>query len=219
MPDTLDFQLVRAKLRVMTPGDTSDVVRAFAANVADGKAANVDAERYGYGYALLRARRYDDARAEARKLVDKSPGNLFYRILQADIEMSAGRSEIGLQYYAAAYKRSPLYYPLAISYAQALVRSQRSRDAEPIIRASLEQRPDDPMLYEVLSQAANANGKIAESHQALAENYYLRGNPNAAIEQLQLASRSAGNNFYLQSSVEARIQAIKEEVALLTGKK
>jgi predicted Zn-dependent protease len=218
-PDTPDFQLVRAKLRAAAPGDPADIVRTFAANVAEGKAANLDAERYAYGLALMRAQRYDAARTEVQKLVDRSPVNLFYRILQAELELAAGRSDLGLQYYAGAYKRSAAYYPLAISYARALVRTKRARDAEPIIRATLEQRPDDPALYELLSQADDATGKIAESHQALAEHYYLRGNPNAAIEQLQLASRRAGDNFYLQSSVEARIQAIKEEVALLSGKK
>jgi predicted Zn-dependent protease len=219
VPDTLDFQLVRSKLRAAAPGDPADLVRAFAANVAEGKTANLDAERYAYALALMRAQRYDTARNEVQKLVDRSPANLFYRILQAEAEMAAGHSDLGLQYYAGAYKRSASYYPLAIDYARALVRTKRAREAEPIIRATLEQRPDDPALYELLSQAADANGKIPESHQALAENYYLRGNPNAAIEQLQLASRHAGNNFYLQSSVEARIQAIKEEVALLSGKK
>ena len=34
VPDTLDFQLVRAKLRVMMPGDTSDAVRAFLTDLA-----------------------------------------------------------------------------------------------------------------------------------------------------------------------------------------
>jgi beta-barrel assembly-enhancing protease len=219
VPDTLDFQLVRAKLRASASTDTTDLVRAFANNIAEGKSANVEAERYGYALALLRARQYDNARTEARKLADRSPNNLYYRILQAEIEMAAGRSDAGLQLYANAYKRSPSYYPLALNYARALVRSKRAQDAEPIIRATLQQRPDDPALYQILSQAAGTNGKVAESHQALAEYYYLNGNLNSAIEQLQLASRRAGNNFYLQSSVEARMQAIKEEVALLSGKK
>lgn len=219
VPDSLDFHLVQAKLRATAPGEPADVVRAFAANVAEGRSANIEAERYGYALALLRARQYDAARAEARKLVDRTPANSFYRILQADIELAAGRTDDGLQHYANAYRRDPSYYPLALNYARALVRNKRTREAEPIIRASIKQRPDEPALYELLSQAAGANGKIAEAHQAQAEHYYLRGDAGAAIEQLQMASRYAGNNFYLQSSLEARIQAIREEVALVSDKK
>src|SRR5581483_224234 len=64
VPDSLDFHLVQAKLRAGAPGDPSDIVRAFAANVADEKSTNMEAERYGYALALERARRYDEARAQ-----------------------------------------------------------------------------------------------------------------------------------------------------------
>jgi predicted Zn-dependent protease len=66
----------------------------------------------------------------------------------------------------------------------------------------------------MLAQAAGGSGAKYESHKAMAEHYYLSGNPHAAIEQLQLAARFAGDSFYLQSSIEARIAAIKEEIAL-----
>lgn len=219
VPDSIDFQLVRARLRANAPGDAADIVRTFANNIAEGKSTNMDAERYGYALALLRTRQYDTARGIAQKLVDRAPDNLYYLLLQAEIEIGSGHSETGLQTYAAAYKRHPSSYPLAIHYTNALIRTKHERDAEPIIRAAIAQRPDDPLLYALLSQTASANGKLPESHQALAEHYYLNGNFHAAIEQLQLASRYAGNNFYLQSSLEARIQAIKEEVALLSEKK
>ncbi|MFL6648970.1 MAG: tetratricopeptide repeat protein, partial [Sulfurifustaceae bacterium] len=219
VPDSVDFQLVRARLRANAPGDAADIARGFANNIAEGKSTNMDAERYGYALALLRARQYDTARTVARRLADHAPDNMYYRVVQAEIEMASGRTDTGLQMYANAYKRSPSYYPLAIRYTSALIRAKHEREAEPIIRAAIAQRPDDPLLYDLLSQATGANGKVPESHQALAEHYYLNGDLNAAIEQLQLASRYAGNNFYLQSSLEARIQAIKEEVALVSQKK
>jgi beta-barrel assembly-enhancing protease len=219
VPDSLSFQLVRAKVRATAPGDPEEIVRTFAANVADKRTTYMEAERYGYAVALLRARHYDSARAETQRLVEHAPMNPFYRILQARVELAAGRMEPGLRIYADAYQRDPSYYPLAVDYARALVSADRAPQAEPILRASLKQRPDDPALYKLLSQSLAAAGKNAESHQALAEYYHLNGNPNAAIEQLQLASRQAGNNFYLQSSIEARIQAIKDEVALLSDKK
>lgn len=219
VPDSLDFRLVQAKLRAIAPGDPADIVRTFAANVEDQKSTNIDAERYGYAVALVRAQRYDAARGQIRRLLAHSPNNLFYRILQAQTEIEAGHIQAGLRYYADTYQHEPTYYPLAIDYARALVRNDHAPEAEPILRAALKDRPDDPQLYKLLSESLAAAGKTAESHQALAEHYYLNGNPNAAIEQLQLASRNAGNNFYLQSSVEARIQAIREEVALLSNKK
>jgi predicted Zn-dependent protease len=89
--------------------------------------------------------------------------------------------------------------------------------AEALVREALKTRRQDPALYEILAQATRANNKLTESYQALAEHHYLMGNPMAAIEQLQTARREAGDNFYLQSSIDARIQAIKEEIAQYQG--
>ncbi|HEX7045373.1 MAG TPA: M48 family metalloprotease [Burkholderiales bacterium] len=219
VPDSLEFRLVRAKLRATAPGDPVEIARGFAANLAEGKSANLEAERYGYALALARARDYEGARREVARLRERDADNVYYRLLQAEIELGAGRTEQGLRYYAEAYRRDPTYYPLALNYARALVRSKRTREAEPILRAAIKQRPDDPVLYELLSQAAGANGKLAEAHQALAEHYYLRGDARGALEQLKLASRRAGDNFYLQSSIEARMQAIREEAAQLAERK
>jgi beta-barrel assembly-enhancing protease len=218
VPDSFDFHLARAKLRAYAGGDADEIARGFAQNLSEGRGANLDAERYGYAHALLRARRYDAARVEARRLADKAPANVAYQMLLAQIETGAGRADTGLALYAAAYKRSPDYYPLALEYARTLLKTKRSRDAEPIVRDALKTRRTDPALYDLLAQAVGANGKAAEAHQAIAEQRYLKGDPNGAIEQLRLASRHAGDNFYLQSSIEARIQAIKDEAALYQSK-
>jgi predicted Zn-dependent protease len=219
VPDSMAFRLVQAKLRATAPGDTTDIVRTFAANVADEKSVNIDAERYGYAVALLRARQYDAARAQVRKLIHHDPGNAFYQILEAQIEVNAGNINAGLRYYAEFYNRDSSYYPLAVDYASTLVKTEHASQAEPILRAALKHRADDPKLHKLLSESLAAAGKVAESHQALAEYYYLSGDPNAAIRQLQIAGRNAGNNFYLQSSIDARIKAIRDEVALLSDKK
>ena len=218
VPDSSEFLHTRAKVRALAPGEPGELVQGFQSNLQQGKYANVDAERYGYALALTRARRYDAARAEIQKLVQRYPQNVSYRIAQAELEMSAGRFSTALGIYESAYKRAPNYYPLQRHYSQALLKGGRSSEAVAIVREAIKQQPEDPALYELWAQAAGAAGRRAESHQAMAEHYYWGGNPTAAIEQLQLATRFAGNNFYLQSSLEARMQAIKEEVALYRGK-
>lgn len=218
VPDSSEFLHIRAKIRALVPGDAAELVQGFQSNLQQGKYASIDAERYGYVIALTRARRYDAARTELKKLIERSPSNITYRIAQAELEMAAGRVSTALPIYEAAYKRNPGFYPLQRYYSQALLKAGRGSEAVVIVREAIKQQPEDPALYELWAQGAGMAGRRAESHQALAEHYYWAGNPNAALEQLQLAARFAGNNFYLQSSLEARMQAIKEEVALYRGK-
>ena len=64
----------------------------------------------------------------------------------------------------------------------------RARD---LLRLALKRQPDDPALYRMLAQAAGDSGARVEAHQAQAKAQYLNGNPDAAIEQLQIAARLA----------------------------
>jgi predicted Zn-dependent protease len=208
-----EFAFIQAKIRALTDDNPDEVARGFKADLAEGKSPNVDAERYGYALALLRTRQFNTARVEAQKLVDRYPSKSSFRVLQAEIEMSAGNYKQALAIYAAAYAKAPTDAALMRYYASALLKTQHYRQAKDLLKTAVQQRPDDPILYKMLAEAAGNTGASYEAHRALAEHYYLIGSPNAALEQLQLAARSAGNNFYLQSSVDARIAAIKDEIA------
>jgi predicted Zn-dependent protease len=197
----------------LTSDNPDETVRRFKDNLAQKKYRNAEAEHYGYALALLRTRQLETARTEAQMLVKQHPNILPYRVLQAEIEMSAQNYKQALAIYAAAYAKAPSDAALMHYYASALLKTQHYHQARDLLNKALQQRPEDPALYKMLAEAAGNIGSSYEAHRALAEHYYLSGNPHAALEQLHLASRSAGNNFYLQSSVDARIAAIKEEIA------
>ena len=216
--DSGDFQQVRAKIRALSEGNPEEIVRGFRENLAQGKYRNVDAERYGYAVALLRARQPAAARDEARKLIGRQPGKPSYRILEAETEMAMEHYKQALGIYADAYAKASSDAALVQYYASALLKTDHYRQARDLLKTALQQRPESPVLYQMLAQAAGGMGSSYESHKALAEHYYFSGNPNAAIQQLQIATRYAGDNFYLQSSLEARIAAIKEEMAVYQGK-
>ena len=217
--DSGDFQQVRAKIRALSSdGNPDEIVRSFRENLAQGKYRNIDAERYGYAVALLRTRQPVAARAEALKLIERQPGKPSYRILEAEAEMAMEHYKQALGIYADAYAKAPSDAALMQYYASALLKTDHYRQARDLLKTALQQRPESPVLYQMLAQAAGGMNSSFESHKALAEYYYFSGNPNAAIQQLQIATRYAGDNFYLQSSLEARIAAIKEEMAAYQGK-
>lgn len=216
--DSLDFQLVRAKLRALNTRDPADAVRGFRDNLAQGKFANAAAEHYGYALALKRAGDFAGARAEIGKLVARYPEQLAYQSARAEIEMAAGNFSEAVRLYAAANRKAPGSIPIARQYTAALLKTGNAREAKNTLGPILRQHPDDPALNRMMAEAAGALNERATAHRAMAEYYYLSGNPQGALEQLQLASKFAGDSFYVQSSVEARIQAIKEELKLAERK-
>lgn len=212
--DSSEFHHARARLRAFAPGTINEIVRDFRENLAQRKHPDLNAERYGYAYALLRAGDLARAREIAEQLVRSAPQHLAYRILQADIEMAAGRYPEALAYFRLAQLQHPSSAALTRYHASALLKAKRPTEAYALLKPLIRRNTDDPTLYRLYGTAAGELGRGPEAHQALAEYHYLNGDLSGAIQQLQIAARQAGNNFYLISSIEARIATIRDEIAL-----
>jgi beta-barrel assembly-enhancing protease len=211
--DSAEFYHAQAKLRAMGKGNINDIIAGFKQILEEGKSGNADAQHYGYALALARANKFDSARAEIAGLIQRHPANITYRLGQAEIESAAGNYDQALKIYATALKARPNYKPLVQRYAATLLETGHAQQAKDLLKTLLRTPSDDPALYKMLATAAGETGAKVEAHQALAESYYLDGLTSAAIEQLQIALRFAGDNFYIRSGLEARVKEIKEEAA------
>jgi predicted Zn-dependent protease len=102
---------------------------------------------------------------------------------------------------------------IAYRYADALQHAGRHDDAIAFLRDQIEQYRHEPALYQLIARSYQAQDKGLLEHQALAEEYYLKGSVKEAIEQLNLAKRTNDGDFYAQSEIDARMRALKDEWA------
>ena len=65
--------------------------------------------------------------------------------------------------------------------------------------------------YKLLSRAAGDQGKQALGHEYLSEYYYLIGDLEGAILQLEIALKTPDLNFYESSRLESRLAKLKVE--------
>ncbi|HSO82177.1 M48 family metalloprotease, partial [Thiocapsa sp.] len=72
-PDSLRFQLTRAKLRERSYRRAEQSVAHFEDTLKGGRFREEIAERYGYALALQRARRFSEAKRESDKLIAAHP--------------------------------------------------------------------------------------------------------------------------------------------------
>ncbi len=216
--DTSPFDHARAKIRVVTSADPAAAVGFFAHYLKDKRSTDNSAAHYGYALALLRSQRYDDARTALRPLTKARPDYLAYRLAQADIEAAAGRYQQALALYADIRQQFPEALAGTRQYAATLLQTGNPGKSAEVLRMALRKQQDDPGLYRLLATASGDSGEPVEAHRALAEYYYLNGELGAAIHQLQIAHRAAKGDYYVQSSVEARIAEIRQTVALYTDK-
>jgi predicted Zn-dependent protease len=208
VPDSLDFQLMRAKLKA-TQDSPRDSVAFFEESLRERKYLSEAASRYGLVAALIRVRAYARAKQELqalRKAVRSSP---IIDMLAAQLYRVAGDYEAALRTYREALKNYPGYRALVYDYADALLRNRQPEEALELVESRLQYTLSDYRLYQLQAQCYAALDKRLPQHRALAEAYYRLGNIPAAIEQLVLAQKSGDGNFYQQSSVDARLRELR----------
>jgi predicted Zn-dependent protease len=202
--DSLDFQLVRVRLRA-NEGTPADAVRVMQSELRDKRYGNEAVARYGLALAQLRARNYAGAEAEVRKIaaLDHAASPMI-ALLAARSAREAGQSEKSLERYRAGIASYPGYRPLLYGYAQALLDAGRARDSLAFVSAQNNLWPQDIRLWRLASQAHARLGQRLQSHLAQAEALALSGNLDAAIQQINLGLKAGDGSFYDLSAAEAR---------------
>lgn len=207
--DSLEFQLVRARLRAREDSPQA-AVRATRAALDDKRYSSLAAARYSLVLALLRARQHRDAEAEVRKLLADEPRNPLIQLLAAEVALAAGDHALALRRYRAGSEANPGYRPLQYGHVRALLAAGRSDDALARAERQLDLYPLDRRLWQLAAEAHMRLGHRLLGHRAQAEAAALAGNLVAAIEQISLGLKAGDGSFHELSAAEARRSAWQE---------
>ena len=161
VPDSLEFQLIRAKLRA--ENDTPrEAIAFFEASLGDRKFLSETATRYGLVASLIRARDYERAKRELvplRKTASPIIENLACRIPDA-----AGDAAQALACYQAARRLYPNPRALFYGHVEQLLRLRQPAEALKLIDTRLQTQSDEPRLYQLQAQAYAAQGSSLLQH-------------------------------------------------------
>lgn len=206
--DSVDFHLVRAKVRAMQ-GIPRDAVKDLEALLQEKKFASEGAIHFGLAFARYRARDWAGAEKEldAARRLKVSAAMLEH--LRADVRLAQGDTSGGLTIYRDAMVRYPLNLALVYGYGAALITARRFDDSLRFAEAQIRNYPDDVRLHKMRAESYAGLGQRAMQHRALAEVFILQGQTAGAIEQLQLAQKAGDANFYEMSSIDARLREMK----------
>jgi predicted Zn-dependent protease len=210
--DSLNFQLVRAKLRSEL-GSPRDAVAEFEGQIQERRYASLTAGRYGLARAYVRARDGAAAQRELGELRKLKTGSPMFETLAADIRLVEGDTAGALKVYADARARYPADAALRYGAIDTLIAAGRAAEAQQAADAALRDRPGDSRLWTLQAKAYAALGKRLQQHRCQAEAYAVQGQLLAAIEQLQLAQKAGDGDFYEQSAVDARLRELKRRQA------
>ncbi|HEY9098190.1 MAG TPA: M48 family metalloprotease [Thiobacillus sp.] len=201
--DSLEFQLVRARLRAQEDRPADAVVK-LRNTLQDKRYSNETAARYGLVTALLRARQFKEAETEAQKLPTGKNGSPMIQQLLASVALQSGNTTLALQRYQNGSTSHPGYRPLQYGYISALLTAGRNNEALTQVDKQQALYPTDRRLWQLSAQTHAQLGHRLLSHRAQAEAAALSGNLVAAIEQITLGIKAGDGSFYEMSAAEAR---------------
>jgi predicted Zn-dependent protease len=210
--DTIDFYLVRAKLRA-DAGEARETVASFESALREHRYASEPATHYGLAEALARAGRPQDAQRELERVRASGIESPMLETLAARIKQAAGDKAGASSMLAEAQKRYPYSRAVSYAYIAALEDAGQNDAALATLRDTITQYPKDARLYGMQAKAYAAIGKRLLQHQAQGEAYALQGSLPAAIEQLQLARSAGDGDFYQLSVVDARLKELRAQYA------
>jgi beta-barrel assembly-enhancing protease len=206
--DSIDFQLVRAKLRAQD-GTVEDAVADLETQVREHKTISLFAARYGLARAYLRAKNLDAADAqlaEIRRLRATSP---MIELLAADLRSRRDDPAGAAKVLRLAATRYPQDRAIPRALIEALLDAHQADDALRLAVADRQTYTADARIYALEARAQAQLGRQLSQHRALAESYFLQGQLPSAIEQLQLAQKAPDGDFYERSQVDARLREMK----------
>jgi predicted Zn-dependent protease len=213
VPDSLEFQLVRAKLRA-EEGTSRDAVVDFETRLKDRSFAGSEAAmRYGLAQAHLHDGNLaaaDKDLGELRRLKVVSP---MIETFAAQLRLKHGDAPGAVKLLRAAQPRYPDERGIAYGLVESLLEAHMPADAIKVTEDELLSYPSDARMHGLQAKTYSLLGQRLQQHRAQAEAYALQGMVPLAVEQLELAQKAGDGNFYEHSQVDSRLREMKKRMA------
>ncbi len=213
LSDSLDFQLMKARIFVLSHADARKAVDHFQRlfnKLAEHERASESAAaiRYGLALAQLRAGNWQQARKELEPLLVDMQGRIPYLLLDTEIDIEAGNTEFALRRLRDLYALTPTNYSIGMLLAKTANMLKQYDTAEKVLLQLSESRPSQADVWYALAETHGLAGNIVELHRARAEFFILRGNFNQAKYHLQYALKIAGDDFQHAARIKQRLRYV-----------
>lgn len=222
--DSLDFYLVRSRLRVLQDDSTQglrDAAEVFNAQLRQKNHVQTAAAKYGLAFIALKQGDYPKAQSLLKEAVKSAQDghasasfkDPIFTATAIDIKLAAGDFVAAANEADVARNAFPLSRGIARQYADALYGEKRYDDAVRYLRDQVQLYASEPELRDQLAKTYAAQKMQALEHMALADAYALRGSRQAALDQLNIARHAPDATFYDQAMIDARERDLKKQVS------
>lgn len=209
LPPSLDFWLAKVRIQVRFGTDTPQgLLSYFDSRIQKGDYPLKDAAIYGKALALIQLKRTDEADTLMQELAACHPEDLFIVDAQTDIDLAKGRSAQAIARLEKFRSRMPDNEVVVVNLGNAYLESGNYKKSIAILDPYARAHEENNLAWNLLADAYRKAGRMTELHMARAEMLALRGDYQAAIDELIVARGTTSDRMTL-ARLEARITELE----------
>jgi predicted Zn-dependent protease len=201
----------RAKIRYLIPA--ADQFAYFdKALKATTNVKEKDSYRYSKTWIQFEARDYQSALESLSSISKGNQDQPAVAILMSQVLNQLEQTDKAIAFLQDAYQLRPDNYPLAISLAKIMSRNGQAKEALADIQRWSERRETDPIIWNQLADTASKADNLLLAYRAKSEYFFLNGQKNKAVKQLQFAVDYAekSGTYQQQERLKQRLTQILE---------
>jgi len=208
--DSIDFGLVKERLRVLTATEDFDL-RAYYAGRTNMRDPPLDA-LYGQALAFVQRGHPADAIPILEPLVTRNQGIIMLHTLLAQAQIAAGHVPEGLATFARAETLFPRNIPLTVRYGEALINANQAAKAHQLLLDLFNNVPPTPPQIRLTALAASSAGDAGDAYYYMGEYNIANGEYQLATQQLELALSAPDLTVVQRKRFQARLKEIRDAI-------
>lgn len=210
-PDSLDFQLAKARVMVRFQQRSATELQGFFAQQAtQGSIWQTDAARYGQALALLKTNHYQQARPILESLARKHASNIFILDAMTDLDNAQDRFDAAITRLQAAQQHRPDNQVVMINLADSLLQAGRHQQAATLLDNYLRRHPENLLAWDLIAQAYRPLSDESAFRQAQAEVAALKGRYDLAVDQMEIAANLSKDSMQ-RARLGARLEQLRQQ--------
>lgn len=205
---SVDFYLAKVRVLGMYATGQNQLTDDLLEQYARGNSREQLAAQYGRALQFLQAKSFANARKIIEPLLARQPDNVWLLDIMTDIDIGLNQPQQAARRLEAIAGKNPSAV-IQLNLANAWVEAKQPANAIRVLNRYTWEHRDDPNGWELLAQAAAAQGLTDEELSARAEGLALHGQLDQAITALSSASAKVPLGSLKQARYDARIDQLR----------
>ncbi len=206
--EDLEFHLIKNRVVLHFSETNNAAISHFKSLTGQEDSFHETANQYGLAISYNKAKKPDKAEKIIDSLLEQYPNRIIFIIAKADTLKKQGKVDKSINLLRKHLSRNPGNYALSWSLSDYLTQRNQIKDigeAESLLLNLTRSYPNEPAIWYSLAELNGIAGNIVQLHRSRAEFFYLIGEIDDALLQLQQALKKSRGNTQITATIQQRI--------------